>query len=779
VKNKKLALSVLSTAVVGSMASSAFAIENGIYIGGDVDQHYGIANFIDKVADEPGFINVVNSNVRNIVFVNNKKGINLYEFISGDETDLYAALRDLTPADFDADEYTLDGGAKWKAADDPDLKGEPAGELKVESVSAINANEIKLVFSKELNETSAETETNYQINGAPLVAGQDTVTLEDGGKSVVIRLGATGAVAGGSLTNNTAYTILIEDSLEDAEGNDLGVDVSKPLFFSDSTKPTVSQVTTLENGNLRIKFSERHALNPGAVFINGQSVNLATAVSSDDTYNGYLTIPKAAIDAATTIEAGKSYSIVVSGIDDLAGNTMDLYSGTFTYGANADAPTVTGVTAKGETVLEVTMSEPVQAAAFTATQVKVFKGLTDLGIANGDITNPSDDGKTWRIALPTTNDVLFDSSKNETSVALTVKINGYKDLAGNVGVAVERNITVSKDTSKPTIVKAQYTHTPSAPADNTLTLTLSEAGAAANAAALQGATVGANFYITDTNGVRYDVAAPAITDDLAGGTDKTIKIDLDTVGITTNGNYTLHVAAGAFTDQALNGGNANAAQSVTFEFTGAANADKTKPTVAVTTGANNGQITATYNEAVKGGNVAGSATDVANYKLNGASLPAGTTITLDATRTVATITLPAGYVSTTATHVLTVSNVQDLAGNVINTNSQTVTVNENKSPELTAARVVNGELVLTFSENVDTAVSLDFSDFEVKINGVDVNEAAGSLAASLVAANQFNISVTDASLATGTITVKVLNSADATDATGNAIVKNTTVTASR
>lgn len=784
--NKKLVLSVLSTALVASMASAAMAKPSaGIYIGGDVDKYYSAIPFLDNF---DAALDEILDNLEDSVFVDpNGNAAKLTDALSAD--DINSVLKPAVEADFEANDYAVVGeeGKVWNPKDETDWT---PGELKVESVSAINANEIKIEFSTQLDETDAADEALFTINGKAL-AGADKVTLQDDGKSVVIEFDTTGAgvlenagaaskvdvAVDGYLNNNTAYTVGVAATLKDAEGNELDEVVSKPLFFSDSVKPTVTEVKTLENGNVRVKISERFALNSGAVIINGQSVSLtipSAVVLSDDTYNGYLEIPKANIDAATTLVAGTSYPIVISGVEDFAGNAMNLYSGTFTYGTTADAPTVTAVTAKDEKTLVVTFSEPVQAP--TATTIDVFKGVTDLNVTT--FTNPSGDNKTFEVALPTAADTLFDSTKNETSVALTVKLNGYKDTAGNIGQAVERTVTVTKDTTKPSVTKAEYTFTAGAPADNKVTLTVSEETAVAAAAALQGSTPGANLYITDNNGVRYDVATVDITDALAGTTDRTFTIDLDGVGITANGTYTLHIAAGTFTDASLNGGNDNAAQTISFNVTGVAT-DNGKPTVTVApVGGSNGVMTATYNEPVKGGNVAGSATDVANYKLNGAALPAETVITLNAARTVATITLPAGSLTTSGTQVVTVSNVQDLAGNVIETANQTVTLTENKSPELVSAKVLNtSELELTFSEAVDTAVNLDFSDFEVQINGVDVTEAAGTTAAS--GNTKFVISVSDASLATGTITVEVLDTANATDAATNPIVEGTKVTATR
>ena len=569
----------------------------------------------------------------------------------------------------------------------------------------------------------------------------------------------------------------------------MGTALSKPLYFSDTVKPSVSSVTVLENGNLKVKFSERYSAPAGArVYVDGVQVNTGGETLSDDTYNGYYTIPKANITAAftgagKTYENGKTYPVIVSGFKDFVGQTMEVYEGSFTSTVVADAPEVTSLIAKDETTLELTFSEEILGANKDgATNNAANIGLTSItknNVALAASTATTTDGKKFTISLPTAANAIYDGTKKETSANLVVKLSGYKDLGNNLGEDVQKSVTVTKDTVKPSVSNVKYAF--AAGPDNKITLTLSENTVAA-AAALQGTAAGDNFYITDSDGVRYDVATADITNALTGTTDKDIVIDLDTVvgTPTANGTYTLHIAAGAFTDQGVNGGNDNAAQTIQYKVTGAA-VDTAKPTAVVTAGANNGQITVTYNEAVKGGDVAASATNLANYKLNGAALPSGTTISLNPARLVATISLPAGYVETSGARTLKVSGVQDLAGNTIDTDTQAVVLVENKKPELTAAKVIDGELVLTFSENTAGFNGTTFTtpDFEVKVNGVDVTEAAGTLSASKVANNQLNISVTGTSLATGTITVEVLAASDITDVAGNASVKETKVTATR
>lgn len=716
----------------------------------------------------------------------------------------------LNDTQLEASAVTVDA---YNAANDNKLvSGKPIGEgtqtgdLKVETVSAINANEILLTFNKELDKTDAETEARYTINSQAL-AGVDTATLQSDKKSVIIKFDTLGAgvlaAAGGAgkvqtttngfLDNNTAYTVNVSASLKTADGKTLGTAASKGIFFADSVKPSVSSLKLLENGDLQVKFSERYSAPVTArVYVDGIQVNTGGESLTDDSYNGYYTIPKnnittAFTNAGKTFEAGKTYPVIVSGFVDFVGNVQNLYNGSITNTVANDAPTVQSVVAKNETTLEVTFSEEI----LNATKDGVTDNAAAIGLAANGITKnnvplaastaTTTDGKKFSINLPTAANAIYDGSKNETSANLVVKLNGFKDLAGNVGVTTEKSVTVTKDTVKPSVTKAEYTYVSAAVGDDTLVVTISELTTAKTAANL----AAAGMYITDSNGVRYEVSAPsAISDALAGdATDKTFTILVDDASLAlTNGDYVLHIPANTFNDQGVNNGNGNAAQTVNFKVTGAA-ADTTKPTAAVTPGANNGQITVTYSETVKGGSVTGSATDLANYKLNGAALPAGTTITLDATRQIATITLPNGAIEASGARSLQISGVQDVAGNVIVTDIQAVALTENKKPELTGAKVVNGELVLTFSENVDhitagSATAFAAADFEVQVNGVDVTEQLEARAAA-DAKNVLRLTATDASFATGAITVKVLDAATATDAAGNAVVKGTLLTATR
>jgi Bacterial Ig-like domain len=606
-----------------------------------------------------------------------------------------------------------------------------------------------------VKETSAEDIANYTIDTAALVAGQDTATLQSDKKSVVIKLGASGVITGGLLTNNTAYEFAVNKNLEATDGKTLGTTQSKTVLFVDKAAPVLSSITTEENRDVTISFNERldEATAPSIV-LNEKAVDPASVTVNSD---GTVTIV-AADAAVAALESGKAYTAVVSGAKDLIGNTMSLVTKSFTYTVKNAEPTLLTATADGETNIELKFDEALSTNLVNNTTVKVFKGATQIAAVPA-----SADNKTIDLGL-TYSDVY---GANETSANLTVVIEGYKDVQGNLGQKVTRSVTLNKDVVKPTVTKTEYDA-----ATGLVTLTLSEA----LAGALE-ADYAPELFVTDKNGVKYNVVALGTaatelltTGDVTAG-DKTITFDASEFA---NGTYTLTIMAGAFEDEA-NTANGIATTSVSFTKGSASDADT--PTFDSAVEVTKGQFTVTFSEAVKGGAVTGSATALSSYKLNGSDLPAGTTIYLNEAQTVATITLPANSIAASGVKLLTVNGVQDLSGKAVAETTRTVSLTENTKPSLTSAKVVNGELELTFSENVNNAVGLDFSDFEVTVNGVAVTEAAG--VASPAANNKFVISVSDANLATGTIVVKVSDTANATDFAGNVIVTGTTVSATR
>ncbi|WP_046174539.1 S-layer homology domain-containing protein [Domibacillus indicus] len=649
-----------------------------------------------------------------------------------------------------------------------------AFDLAINSVTAIDAGHVQVAFNKPVLDgtgaNSAETVSNYGITGGLTVTKAE---LSKDKKSAVLTLSAP-------LTKNTAYTVTVKKNLQDAEGKALSTknDFTTGLYFADEVKPTVSAVAS-ENGNVKITFSENLGSTVPTVVINGVSVTASAPV------NNTVTVTKANL-AVANLENAKSYPVIVSGATDLAGNTMDLYNNTFTYSLVTDAiaPQVTNVKAESENKITVSFSEEI--AGITSVQkdgltdVKSAIGLSvrkDGALVSSGLKATTKDGVNFTIDLSgTTPNAIFDSAKNETSVNLDVTFAGYKDLGNNVGTSVTRTVPLTKDVTAPTLVKSEYDAV-----NKNFILTFSEELAADTSANLS-----ADLTVIDNSTGQTKVVPNTAVLAVAAG-DKKVTVSNATVGglNLANGDYTFNFAKGAFSDQALNKVNTSAAISTKVTVIGDASV---KPAIIGNPVVTGDTLTVTYDADVKGGTVAGSATDVANYKLDGQALPSGTVITLDGASRVATIKMPAGSVEKTHVGILTVSNVQGKNGATIDTVDKTVSLTDTKAPTLLSAKVgTDGKITLTFSENVDgkqdgasvtggQELAPDANDFVVAVNGTTATGIAVEKGSS---EDQIVITSSSVSFATGTITVKTAPVTSGKDAAGNLLATDVLVSATR
>ncbi len=612
--------------------------------------------------------------------------------------------------------------------------------LTVVSVSAINAKTIEVKFNNAIDATDGIDGTKFSL--MPTIAVGATATLSEDAKTVTLALAT-------AMSNDQAYTVTVDHTLKGADGVAIGTtaadDFKKSLTFADTVKPTIVGTSITEAGTLKVSFSEALSVKPTLVINN-------TAIAA-----GNVTLVAGA-DSVTAVlpaglVAGTSYSIIAQSAVDLASNSMVFYQGSFVYNVTADAPVVKSVVAKDETNLTIEFSEPLS-AAITSTELKVIKGTTELTLgAITDITPVGTSNTKFNVVLP---NAVY--ATDETSAALKVSIKGYKDVAGNFGADALQNVTVTKDVVAPSIVKSEYVV-----ADGEFVITYNENLTAATPAATK-------FVITDKDGIAY-TAVPK-----ANGA-KTII--LDTTGLTTPGTYNVQIVAGAATDASI-ALNKTVAATATLTIT-VADPTPGKPTMTFTQ-PSKGVILATYNEAVTGGAVAGSATDLANYKLNGVALPIGTTIYLNTGKTVATITLPSNSVAKSQSYTLSASNVKDSVGNVMVDTTQVVSLLDNTTPKLlTAVYQADGTILLTFSENVNL-------DATPTMNANDEDNFAITLVGNVLANDDYTIAVGDTakelvvtsasgvSFATGTITIKTADTTSIDDADSNLLESAITLT---
>ena len=655
--------------------------------------------------------------------------------------------------------------------DRDDLKGQSTitptviiRDLAVESITAIDAKNILIEFNNKVEvgtgANGAENSTNYSITPNNSIVD---AKLTDEKSSVILTLNA-------AMENDTAYTIKVNKNIQDIDGKPLGTtDYSSYLYFSDHTAPTIQDLSTTELGAITIEFSENLSVKPDVVILNGQTIhpdNLLFTPGSDR-----ITISKAGIPA--TIELGKQYPIYISGAKDLVGNTMDLFQDTLRYSIATEAPEVDEVNVLGENIFEIAFSEALSGTNNDGGDNSAILGLS-VTKNNDPLTNvvaTTTNGKVFQVHLPTATNVLFDGTKNETSVRLQIKVENYKDLANNIGENYTDTITIKKDTHGPVLTKTEYRYT-----DGQFRFIFDEGLASLTNT---GTLASGITLINNNTGVKTNITAAHIKTINSG--DKSIIIQntgAEGLGLAP-GDYTFSFAKGLLKDQALNGGNANAAFNVSLSVPTSAS-DTIKPAVASISSTAKDQIEVTFSEAVKGGTVSGSATDPGNYRLNGAALPANTIITLNSGKNVATIAMPTGSVDKTEARILTVQDVQDLAGNKLTTIDRPISLTDSTKPLLQSAAydAASAAIVLSFNEAIqgdDETIPVR-GDFVVKVNGVTITDIAVTPGAKN---NQVKITSQSANFNTGNITITTASSTTGSDAAGNNLAQDITVSMTR
>ncbi|MBU0904785.1 MAG: S-layer homology domain-containing protein [Firmicutes bacterium] len=643
-----------------------------------------------------------------------------HEITLGKTESLFGATLNVTRGEFALFIFRAENGEK--------------SEPTVESAKALNSKQIVVKFNTTLNSTTTVTGDASEAGLYTLDGNSATsAVLSADKKSVTLTFAGDVEGADQVLVVNPIVT-----NEKDANGNWVKTEKYSQVFsYTDSVKPEIIG-TSYANGKITLTFSEDLSSLPTVVRVNGTPVT-AVAFAANSTSK---------VEVTTTLAAGTSASLYVAGAKDDANtpNEMSLYNGSVvTPGADTEKPRVNSVEVTGQNTAKVTLSEDIVEDSFTAT---LQQGATQSTVT---LTRDASDtsGKTYTFSVSG----LFTGTSTSETFTLFVAANAMSDTASpaNKNEFYSTTVTFVKDTVAPALASTQVG------ADNKkLEFTFNEA--------LTVVGNDANIVITNGEGVRISADVNETT--LKTGDSKTYQVDTKTGDLALDaGTYTVSIPSGFFTDAY---GNATAAVSSTFTVGTASSSDKVKPVVELVQTTAKNQFTVTYSE-----EVTGSAINASNYKLDGASLPAGTDIYFtSAAKKVVVITLPANSVnignqSTGAQAILTVSGVADKAGNVLNTTNHNVTVKDNTAATASQVQVIGSDVYVTFTENVTFATGTDAdSVFEVTVNGNVVT--GGTLVAVAGNAKQVKFTLDAAPATTPVVKVKATQSA-LTDVNGTPV----------
>lgn len=645
--NKKVVLSVLSTAVVASMAASAFAApKTGLYIGGNVKKFYSNDTLINMTKDARAtYKNELKTiGFKNLVYVNFKgQGATIQEMI---DLGVKVAMADpLKQSDFSDLYSVVNNDGTISGTEDARSKVDPTtpGEVKIDSVTANNLKTITVNLNAALDSVSTATVKLYNAAGTDL---QITPELSADGKSVYFV---------GTFAQDTTYKVKFIDAVYQTSKK---FNAEQTVTVKDITSPEVSSVKAPTSKALEVSFSEPVDLsgwNTGYALRSAIKVD-GVAQVADFTFDNKTS--KLTLKLGTALTAG-AHNVEVGQFTDFAGFKSSTKSFSVTVGSDTAAPEVTAVEVVRNNQIKVTFNEPVAQA-----------DLGTLTVDNGNTTtwvSATADNKTHTFNL---NTALTLASVVEAKLSYV----GTKDAEGNaVTTAKSFTFKAADDTTKAT---ASVTVSDT----NAVVISYSEP------MSLSGTVV-----VKDQNGVtKKTLVNPAFKD----ATNKVVELTALALGLNNLDSATYTIEITGAKDYSIR---SNESDKITASFT---LGDNKPPTVdgVVLTDAANGKVTLYFSEAMDAASVSNKDNYMIDLTGNGyvlLSTITGGAVAASADLKTAVLTIP----NATTNTKLKVLGLKDASGKITSDFNQEKTVsgvstfNHNNITSVTATAVNKLEVV--------------------------------------------------------------------------------------
>jgi endonuclease I len=299
------------------------------------------------------------------------------------------------PLNYDFDEWKME-----LRYENDVLPGSDLIPPSVNEVEALNDSIVKLTFSENLDEVSAETSSNYSINNGIEVLDAKLHTFQD----YIVFLTV-------SKLQSNDYTLTVEN-IEDMAGNVMEMEGIDFTFMGDTIPPTVSTVFAVNDTVVEVVFTEDvEELSSEIVwnyYINN-GINVLEA-NRDPSLHSIVNL------SVSKMQTG-DYSITIENVKDLAGNVMEMEGIDFAFIGDIVPPVISTVSAVNDTVVEVEFSEDVDELS--------SETLENYFINNGiNVLEAKRDPSQHSV-------VSLSVSKMQTG-DYTITVENVKDLAGNV-----------------------------------------------------------------------------------------------------------------------------------------------------------------------------------------------------------------------------------------------------------------------------------------------------------------------------------------------------------
>ncbi|WP_025949155.1 S-layer protein [Geobacillus thermocatenulatus] len=580
-----------------------------------------------------------------------------------------------------------------KAAQDANAAYEAALPPKVESVTAVNAKTLEIKFNKAVdaatvidNKGTSDTSDDVVKASAITLTAIDSqgpvstvkASLSDDKKTLKL-------VADGSQFFTKRYVVDIKN-VKTLDGKDVP-SYTTTIDTTDSVRPSVLSSSYADNGlTLKVKFSEPLA-SVGTVKLYDGTTEISVSpkfTAGDDEMTINL--------ASSSVPVNKDLTLKIFGAVDYNGNVINPNPAELTVKkttVDTTKPTVQNIEAVNTKTVKVTFSE---------------KLLSNPTIKIG--------GQTASVSVDSTGLVYTATLANALSEGVyAVEVSDYKDLAGNAGDTYTKVVQLKADTTAPKFVSSQVVKIDGV---EHLVLTFDEE-----------VTTGSNVtivqtsdkYIDENNVLKQVGTSLTTTSDNfklylpTDGKSKSVALNISSLP---KGTYTVTLPTGLVSDLAGN----SYAERKQITFVRGSDSLTTKPALDTNYDANgvkadnNNELVFAFTQ-----NLDASALNLSNFNINGLTV---TKAVFDVDTKRIRVTLAPGANTWTGTHVITISNIKNTSGLVMDTVTVSEFMKENVAPTFTATLTSADVIRVDFSEPVANATinsPLSANNFTVKVDG--------------------------------------------------------------
>nr|WP_223919377.1 cell wall-binding repeat-containing protein [Clostridium sporogenes] len=320
--------------------------------------------------------------------------------------------------------------------------------VRVESVNAVNAKEVKVVFNKEVNEKSAEDTSKYTIHvgkdNAKLDSADFTADLQDDNKTVILQLKDTK-----ELKNGQSYKVEVKDVV-DTNYNKIDEYKGEFKLFNDDNDPKVLKTEYEVGSTVKVTFDEPiKDITSSSIKIDGKVLKDQKVKVSDKAGEYELKISNLSDDNK---KVGK-HTVEIFGAEDFAGNKADMITTEYKAIDDNAKPEVEKIEVKDnqEDTFKVKFNTTIK-GGLNETNFEIKKGGYKLPQDAIEVKEVEDEDYTYDVhinqdKLDKDNPLYADDEKE---ISLNIKIKNFQAENNNIG-DYETTLKFHKDEEAPKV----------------------------------------------------------------------------------------------------------------------------------------------------------------------------------------------------------------------------------------------------------------------------------------------------------------------------------------